>query len=137
VSETATLFRPVGDKELDLIRASGMRRIPPRLPDQPIFYPVTNEAYAVEIARDWNTQNDGARGHVTRFDVAKAYADRFERRIVGGRQHEELWVPAEELDEFNSNIIGEIEVTASFSAADRLAFAAQERASKGAGESAS
>lgn len=34
------LYRPVGAKELDLIAASGYREFPPRLPEQPIFYPV-------------------------------------------------------------------------------------------------
>jgi len=28
---------------------------PPRLPEQPIFYPVTNEKYAAEIASKWST----------------------------------------------------------------------------------
>ena len=39
-----TLFRPTGDKELALIRESGWRAFPPRLPDQPFFYPVLSEA---------------------------------------------------------------------------------------------
>lgn len=50
--DTVTLFRPVGPKELELIKASGWRAFPPRLPDQPIFYPVTNHAYASQIARE-------------------------------------------------------------------------------------
>ena len=45
-----TLYRPVGLNELDLIAQSGYRRFPPRLPEQPIFYPVCNEGYAVESA---------------------------------------------------------------------------------------
>jgi hypothetical protein len=52
--ESVTLFRPVGPKELELIKASGFRAFPPRLPDQPIFYPVTNHAYATQIARDYS-----------------------------------------------------------------------------------
>ena len=52
--QVTELFRPVGPIELALIAESGFRRFPPRLPEQPIFYPVCNEAYAVEIARDWN-----------------------------------------------------------------------------------
>jgi hypothetical protein len=35
--ETTTLYRPVGQAELDLIRASGLRRFPTRLPHQPFF----------------------------------------------------------------------------------------------------
>ena len=41
--QTITLFRPVGPKELELIRAANFRAFPPRLPDQPIFYPVLTE----------------------------------------------------------------------------------------------
>ena len=57
------LYRPVGTKELSLIAESGYTRFPPRLPEQPIFYPVLNKEYAVEIASGWNakftTQNTG------------------------------------------------------------------------------
>jgi len=55
-------------KELELIQASGWSEFPPRLPDQPIFYPVTNEDYAVQIARDWNVKASGA-GFVMKFAV--------------------------------------------------------------------
>src|SRR5687767_7487785 len=50
--DVVTLWRPVGPKELELIRQSGMRAFPPRLPGQPIFYPVLSEEYARKIARD-------------------------------------------------------------------------------------
>jgi len=113
-ARTVTLFRPVGLEELELIKASGWKAYPPRLPDQPIFYPVTNEGYAAQIARDWNTKTGSRHGYVTRFDVDEEYAARFDRKIVGGREHEELWVPAEELEEFNRNIVGPIEVTQTF-----------------------
>src|SRR5881296_3281599 len=76
VNDTATLFRPVGPKELELIRASGNRAFPPRLPEQPIFYPVLNEEYAVEIARDWNVKASGS-GYVTRFRVRAAFLARY------------------------------------------------------------
>ena len=91
-----------------------MRAFPPRLPDQPIFYPVTNEAYARQIARDWNTTSGTLAGFVTRFDVEDAYAGRFERRVVGATEHEELWVPAEQLDDFNRRIERPIEVIAAY-----------------------
>ena len=119
--QTTILYRPVGPKELDLIRASGFRSFPPRLPHQPIFYPVLNEAYAVRIARDWNTK-DAASGHVgyvTRFAVDAEYLKQFPVRTVGDSTHQELWVPAEELAEFNRHIIGEIEVIAEFHPAGR------------------
>jgi hypothetical protein len=44
-----TLYRPVGQKELDLIRELEYRAFPPRLPEQPIFYPVLNQEYAAQI----------------------------------------------------------------------------------------
>jgi hypothetical protein len=108
-----TLYRPVGPKELQLIAASGWREFPPRLPEQPIFYPVTNEDYAIQIARDWNVKTSGA-GFVTRFDVNADYLRRYQRQQVGGAMHTEYWIPAEDLPEFNRQIVGEIVVTAEF-----------------------
>lgn len=107
-----TLFRPVGIEELALIFDSAMNAFPPRLPDQPIFYPVTNFGYADQIARDWNTKSGSHAGYVTTFEIDNNYVSRFERKVVGGREHEELWVPAEELPEFNRHINGSIEVDA-------------------------
>lgn len=115
---TKTLYRPVGPAELDLISKSGWKRFPPRLPEQPIFYPVLNQKYAAQIARDWNVKESGS-GYVTRFDIESVYLEKFPRQVVGGSVHEELWVPAEELEEFNSKIVGLIEVVDAFgSAAD-------------------
>jgi len=111
--KTVTLYRPVGPKELALIRDSGWKAFPPRLPEQPIFYPVTNEDYAIQIARDWNVKASGS-GFVTRFEVDADYAAQFPKRIVGTRVHEELWVPADELSVFNSKIVGKIKVTHEF-----------------------
>lgn len=110
---TVTLWRPVGPAELDLIRQSGMRAFPPRLPEQPIFYPVLTEAYAIKIARDWNVPASG-KGYVTRFEVLKAFLDRYPVQEAGGRAHLEYWVPAEDLAAFNGAIVGEIKVTAEF-----------------------
>ena len=110
------LYRPVGTAELELISSSGYKKFPPRLPEQPIFYPVLNEKYAREIAKKWNVKStDDRRGYVTRFEVADEYISRFEVQTVGRSYHQELWVPAEELEEFNSHIIGRIEVIAEFS----------------------
>jgi hypothetical protein len=108
------LFRPVGLEELRLIDAADMRAFPPRLPEQPIFYPVLNEEYARQIARDWNTKQHSRVGFVTRFEVEDAYVAKFERHVVGSRVHEELWVPADELDEFNRHVVGRIEVVAAY-----------------------
>ena len=113
---TTVLFRPVGAAELRLIEESGWRAFPPRLPHQPIFYPVLNEEYATQIARDWNTQDaaSGYAGYVTRFRVRTELVSRYPVQTVGARRHQELWVPAEELDELNANLVGVIEVTAEF-----------------------
>ncbi|HEY1174600.1 MAG TPA: hypothetical protein VGF17_00455 [Phytomonospora sp.] len=110
---TTTLWRPTGPAELRLVEESGRRRWPPRLPDQPIFYPVLNEDYAARIAREWNVPDSG-RGYITRFRVDTAYVRRFPTRRAGGRDVLELWVPAEELDEFNDHIVGLIEVVGEF-----------------------
>jgi hypothetical protein len=111
--QTTILYRPVGPKELALIAASGYREFPPRLPEQPIFYPVLNEEYARQIARDWNVPASGA-GYVVRFALQKTFADRYPIRSAGGAIHKELWVPAEELAELDRNIVGKIELIAEF-----------------------
>lgn len=113
---TTTLFRPVGQKELDLIAASQWRRFPPRLYWQPIFYPVLTEAYAVRIARDWNTNdaNSGYVGYVLRFKVSTEFLDRYEVHEAGGKECLEYWIPAEDLDAFNDCIVGKIELVREF-----------------------
>lgn len=115
MSDTQTLYRPVGPEELELIRESGWQRFPPRLPHQPIFYPVLQKEYAIKIARDWNVPESGA-GFVTSFKVSKEYLNRYEVHEAGGREHTEYWIPAEELPLFNDHIVGAIEVVAEFGA---------------------
>jgi hypothetical protein len=107
--DCVVMYRPTGPEELALLEAGGFRRWPPRLPEQPIFYPVTNERYAMEIATRWNIRDSGV-GYVTRFRVRKAFVDRYDLQKVGGGHHTEWWVPAEELDAFNDEIVGPIEV---------------------------
>jgi hypothetical protein len=111
--ETTTLWRPLGPKELELIQQAEMRAFPPRLPDQPIFYPVLSEDYAIKIARDWNVPASGS-GFVTRFKVKSSYLADYEVQEAGGRAHLEYWIPAEEMDAFNAAIVGEIEVVREF-----------------------
>lgn len=111
--ETTILWRPVGPEELALIEQSGMRSFPPRLPEQPIFYPVVTEDYAIKIARDWNVPASGA-GFVTRFAVRSDYLSSYQVQDAGGQAHREYWIPAEELDEFNAAIVGEIVVVHAF-----------------------
>src|SRR5882757_5184345 len=111
--KTIILWRPVGPQELELIRRTGMRAFPPRLPEQPIFYPVLTEDYAVKIARDWNVPASGS-GYVTRFSVRESCIEQYSVQEAGGRSHLEYWIPAEDLDAFNAAIVGEIKVVAEF-----------------------
>lgn len=114
--KTITLYRPIGVKELELIIESGFTKFPPRLSWQPIFYPVLNEDYASEIALKWNTTDEfsGYLGFVTEFEVTKDYVEKFEIQNVGGAIHNELWIPAEEMELFNNEIQGEIKITKTF-----------------------
>jgi hypothetical protein len=111
--DTITLWRPVGPAELDLIRNAGMRAFPSRLAEQPIFYPVLSEEYAVKIARDWNVPADGSY-LVTRFEVSRTFLNRYTVQDARGCAHLEYWIPAEELTAFNDAIVGEIKVIAEF-----------------------
>jgi GNAT superfamily N-acetyltransferase len=106
------LFRPTGVRELELVASSGWRAWPPRLPDQPIFYPVLSFEYARRIARDWNARDafSGFAGFVTRFELEAKFAGRYAVQRAGGDAHEELWVPAGELEGFNAHIVGSIDV---------------------------
>ncbi len=110
------LYRPVGQKELELIGASGFSAFPPRLPAQPIFYPVLTREYADQIAREWNAKDEasGFAGFVTRFRVDSRFLSRYDLKQVGGASHREYWIPAEELEEFNRHIDGPIEVVAEY-----------------------
>ena len=106
------LYRPVGQAEYDLIAQSDFTRFPPRLPEQPIFYPVLNHQYAHEIAQKWNTRyaDSGYKGYVTRFQVEDTILTRYPVQTVGAGYHQELWIPAEDLEEFNRHILGKIEI---------------------------
>jgi hypothetical protein len=114
--ELSTLYRPVGQAELELVRSSGFRRFAPRLPQQPIFYPVLSEQYAAQIARDWNQKDEtsGFVGYVLRFKVRTEFLNRYEVHIVGSSDHREYWIPAEDLQKFNESIVGLIEVISEF-----------------------
>ncbi|KMQ64012.1 ADP-ribosylation/crystallin J1 [Chryseobacterium sp. BLS98] len=109
---TKTLYRPVGEKEMILIAENGYKKFPPRLEWQPIFYPVLDESYASEIAEKWNTRDEAGNylGFVTKFNVKEETVNKYPAQNVGARNHNELWVPSEELDDFNDAIVGEIEV---------------------------
>ena len=113
IPETITLFRPVGPIELELIKNLNWSAFPSRLSDQPIFYPVFNQEYAEQIAKNWNVKSSGS-GFVTKFQIEKNFIEKFEIHKVGSQIHLELWVPADELDEFNKHIIGKIELIKEF-----------------------
>ncbi len=110
------LYRPVGQREFALIEATGFSEFPPRLPEQPIFYPVLNEEYATQIARDWNTKDVASEynGYVLRFQVASDFLKAYTVKTVGSSGHRKYWIPAEDLVEFNRFIRGSIEVIARF-----------------------
>lgn len=112
--KTITLFRPTGPKELELVAHSGYQCWPPRLPEQPFFYPVSNQAYAEQITKQWNVKDYGV-GYVTKFLVKSAFLAHYEIKQVGNKQHSEWWIPAANLDELNENIVGLIEVVGEFS----------------------
>ncbi len=113
MTETITLWRPVGPNELALIDQSGWSEFSPRLPEQPIFYPVTTREYAIKIARDWNVAASGS-GFVTEFDVDAAFLAKYPVETAGGRAHQEYWIPSEDLPQFNAAIVGEIRVVERF-----------------------
>jgi hypothetical protein len=113
MTETTTLWRPVGPEELAQIEETGMKAFPPRLPEQPIFYPVTTRDYAIKIARDWNVRASGV-GYVTEFEVDTEFLSKYPVEIAGGRAHSEYWIPAEELPQFNGAIVGQIRVVDTF-----------------------
>ena len=119
--DTTTLYRPVGQAELGLIRASGFREFPPRLPEQAFFYPVLNQEYATQIARDWNTKDErsGFAGFVLRFKVRSEFLRGYVVHVVGNSTHQEYWIPAADLPRMNSDTIGEIEIIAEFSGDER------------------
>lgn len=112
--DTVTLLRPTGPEELALVEPAGWSAWPPRLPEQPIFYPVLNEAYATKIARDWNMPRGGT-GYVTRFKLEKSYLDRYE---VTRSAAASTWSTGDlprELDDINEHLVGQIEVVGEFS----------------------
>lgn len=108
------LYRPVGTAELEFIKQNNYKSFPPRLPEQPIFYPVLNHEYACEIAEKWNTKTADRKGYVTEFEVDNEYIKNFKVHTVGAKHHQEFWIPAEELANFNAHIIGIIKVTDKF-----------------------
>lgn len=113
MTKTTTLWRPVGIHELALLEDNNFSSWPPRLKDQPIFYPVLNREYATKIAKEWNAKIEGS-GFVTQFEVETDYLNNFEVQQVGGQTILEYWIPAEDLGEFNTHLVGQIVLIESF-----------------------
>ena len=118
--DVTTLYRPVGQTEFELIRSSGCRRFPPRLPEQPFFYPVLSKGYATQIARDWNTKDEssGFVGYVLRFGVRSEFLSQYNVHTVGSSEHREYWIPAADLEKLNESIVGAIELISEFRRAE-------------------
>jgi tetratricopeptide (TPR) repeat protein len=108
------LYRSVGLQEMALIYDSGMKAFPARLPQQPIFYPVLELEYARQITVDWNARNGQFAGYVTQFKVEDEYLGKFETHAVGESGHEEFWIPAEHLEEFNQHLVGQIKAVEAY-----------------------
>jgi hypothetical protein len=127
------LYRPVGLHELALLWDSGMREFPPRLIQQPIFYPVVNLEYARQIARDWNTpdKNSGYAGFVTQFEMSSTYLSKFELHTAGSAAHREYWIPAREMTSFNKAISGLISVEEAFFGTEFSGYIANDHRLKG------
>lgn len=70
-----------------------------------------------ELARDWNTKDEfsGYVGYVMEFEIKDDFISNYDVHIVGGNIHQEYWIPANELEEFNDNIIGYIKVIDKYS----------------------
>lgn len=107
------LYRPINKAELDLIKNSGWVEFPSRLPEQPFFYPVLNLEYARQISIEWNLPAYGS-SYIVQFEIDEEYIKKFDVKVVGNETHSELWIPAEELPEFNKKIIGKINLVETF-----------------------
>ncbi len=110
-----------------------MREFPPRLIQQPIFYPVLNLKYARRIAREWNTPdtNSGFAGFVTKFEVSTTYLSKFEIHTAGSKSHREYWIPAREMKSFNKAISGLIRIEEAFFGPEFAGHIPDEHALKG------
>ena len=108
LADTTLLYRPTGQTELDLIAATEYRKFPPRLPEQPLFYPVLTLAYAMKIAQ-WNATEGGV-GYVLQFKVRNKCLNSYQTQLAGGKEHQEYWIPADKLSEFNDAIVGKIKL---------------------------
>ena len=108
------LYRPVSLQELESIYDSGMKAFPARLPQQPIFYPVLDLEYARKTASDWNVKRGQFAGYVTQFKVDDDFIKHYEKHAVGKTDYQELWIPEEDMEEFNRHLVGHIKVVEAY-----------------------
>jgi hypothetical protein len=111
---TFTLYKPVSQKELDLIKESGWKAFPTVLKEQPFFYPLMKEAYAVQISKECTSPAYSV-SYITRFQIDTEFVSRYKIRNIGPNRQQELWIPPDELQEFNGHIVGAIEVVGTVS----------------------
>jgi hypothetical protein len=119
MNDTVVLFRPIGCQELELIEKSGFTQFPPQAFSPAYLLSSSEPRVRRKVARDWNTKDadSGYMGYVTRFRVRRDYLSKYPVQLVGARSvHEEYWIPAEDLEQFNENLVGLIEIIASFQA---------------------
>lgn len=107
--DTTTLWHPAGPDEIDHIRASGWRQWPPVPHERLYFYPILNESFAISGARHWNSLGTGVK-YVLRLYTETDFIRRYSTRSFGGSAAPMLWVPVEDMHEFNAHIVGLIEV---------------------------
>lgn len=116
---TVTLYQPVSMEELQAIKALDWKAFPAHDPEQPIFRPVVDEAFAAQLAREWNAAHTTyRRGYVVRFTVSKAFMTAYENKAAGVRGHEEYWIPPEDLSLLNAAIQGQIAIAGTFAGHD-------------------
>ncbi|HWT50955.1 MAG TPA: hypothetical protein VN113_02105 [Caulobacter sp.] len=116
---TVTLYQPVGMEELQAIKALDWKAFPPHDIEQPIFRPVTSEAFAAQLAQNWNAAHTTyRRGYIVRFEVLKSFLDAYENKVSGTPGHEEYWIPPEDLSLLNAAIQGHITVAGTFAGHD-------------------
>lgn len=106
---TFTLYKPVSQKELDLIKKSGWQAFPSEITEQPFFYPLMKEAYSAQILKECSAPAYSV-AYIMRFEIDVDFVSRYRIRNIGPNRHQELWVPTKELAEFNRHIVGPIEV---------------------------
>ncbi len=119
MNETTVLYRPISSGEMELIRSVKYVAFPPRLFWQQTFYPVSDEGYATQMARGWSSC-DGKSVYMTRFRVRTDFLQSYEAEIDGTQGRKEYRIPTDKLDEleeFNRNIVGNIEVISEFHSA--------------------